>query len=52
MLERTETRFGVRPDSLAADSAYGSAESLAWLVKQKGIKPLIPVCAQGFARSR
>jgi transposase len=43
MLERTETRFGVKPDSLAADSAYGSAESLAWLVKQKEITPLIPV---------
>ena len=36
MLERTETRFGMRPASLAADSAYGSAESLAWLVKQQG----------------
>ena len=43
MLERTETRFGVKPDSGTADSAYGSAESLAWLVKQKGITPLIPV---------
>jgi hypothetical protein len=43
MLERTETRLGVKPDSLTADSAYGSAESLAWLVKQKGITPLIPV---------
>ncbi len=43
MLERTETRFGMRPASLAADSAYGSAESLAWLVKQKGIVPHIPV---------
>jgi hypothetical protein len=43
MLERTETRFGVKPDSLTADRAYGSAESLAWLVKQKGITPLIPV---------
>ena len=43
MLERTETRFGVKPDSLTADSAYGSAESSAWLVKQKGITPLIPV---------
>ena len=28
---------------LAADSAYGSAESLDWLVKQKEIKPFIPV---------
>ena len=33
MLERTEDRFGLKPDYLTADSAYGSAESLAWLVK-------------------
>jgi Transposase DDE domain len=44
MLERTETRFGVKPDSLTADSAYGSAESLAWLVKQKGIRRISPRC--------
>ena len=43
MIERTETRFGMKPDSLAADSAYGSAESLAWLVNQKAIEPFIPV---------
>ena len=29
MLERTEMRVGMRPASLAADSAYGSVESLA-----------------------
>jgi hypothetical protein len=46
MLERTEMRFGVRPASLAADSAYGSAESLTWLVKHKGIVPHIPVFAK------
>ena len=43
MLERTETRFGIKPASLAADRAYGSAESLAWLVKRKEIAPHIPV---------
>jgi hypothetical protein len=43
MIERTETCFGMKPDSLVADSAYGSAESLAWLVSQKAIKPFIPV---------
>ena len=42
MLERTETRFGMKPASLAADSAYGSADSLAWLVKKKEIAPHIP----------
>jgi hypothetical protein len=43
MLERTETRFGIKPAFLTADSAYGSAESLAWLVKLKKITPHIPV---------
>jgi hypothetical protein len=43
MLERTETRFGMKPAFLTADSAYGSAESLAWLVKQKKITSHIPV---------
>jgi transposase len=43
MLERTEDRFGLKPDYLTADSAYGSAESLAWLVKQKKITLHIPV---------
>ena len=43
MLERTETRFGMKPASLTADSAYGSADSLAWLVKEKDITPHVPV---------
>ena len=41
MLERTETRFGIKPVSLTADSACGSADSLAWLVKEKDIAPHI-----------
>src|ERR1700720_2684655 len=43
MLEWTEDRFGLKPDYLTADSAYGSAENLAWLVNQKKITPHIPV---------
>lgn len=43
MLDRTESRFGLRPGYLAADSAYGSADNLAWLVKEKKIAPYIPV---------
>ena len=43
MIEPTETCFGMKPNSLVADSAYGSAESVAWLVNQKAIKPFIPV---------
>lgn len=43
MLERTEERFGIRPDWLAADTAYGSAPNLHFLVDQKGIEPHVPV---------
>ena len=43
MIERTEHRFGMSPKRLAADTAYGAAEMLAWLVKKKRITPHIPV---------
>jgi hypothetical protein len=43
LLKRTEDRFSLKPEYLTADSAYGSAENLAWLVKHKKITPHIPV---------
>jgi hypothetical protein len=43
MIERAQDRFGLWPERLAADSAYGSAENLAWLVHERGIEPHIPV---------
>jgi Transposase DDE domain len=43
MLERTEQRFGLKPQRLAADSADGSASMLNWLVEEKRILPHIPV---------
>ena len=43
MIDRTAERFGLKPQSLVADSAYGSAENVAWLVKRRGIAPHIPV---------
>ena len=43
MVERTEERFGLKPGYLVADTAYGSADNLAWLVKLKRITPYIPV---------
>ena len=43
MIERTEVRFGIRPARLAADTAYGSAPTLHWLVNVKQIAPHIPV---------
>jgi hypothetical protein len=43
MLKRAEQRFGLKPQRLAADSAYGSAPMLNWLVEEKRITPHIPV---------
>src|SRR3954464_13002625 len=43
MIDRTARRFGITPRHIAADSAYGSAANLAWLVKERQIEPHIPV---------
>ena len=43
MIERTEERFGLKPERLAGDTAYGAAPMLNWLVEEKGIAPHIPV---------
>jgi transposase len=43
MIDRTEERFGLKPQRLAGDSAYGSAPMLAWLIKERQIAPHIPV---------
>jgi hypothetical protein len=43
MIVRTAERLGVEPERLAADTGYGSAEMLAWLVHERAIEPHIPV---------
>jgi hypothetical protein len=43
MIERTEERFGLKPERLLGDTAYGAAPMLNWLVEEKGIAPHIPV---------
>ncbi len=43
MIDRTEERFGMKPERLVADTAYGSAATLNWLVNDKKIVPHIPV---------
>lgn len=43
MIIRTRQRFGLYPDKLVADTAYGSAPMLGWLVEEEGIEPYIPV---------
>ena len=42
MIERTEGRFGLTPNHVAGDVAYGTGEMLGWLV-DRGIAPHIPV---------
>ena len=48
MIERAEESLGLHPERLAADTAYGTAEMLEWLVHEQGIAPHIPV----FDRSK
>src|ERR1700726_680453 len=43
MIERTEDRFGLKPERLAADTAYGSGVNLDWFVNEAKIAPHIPV---------
>ncbi|MEY4707564.1 MAG: hypothetical protein RJB58_1287, partial [Pseudomonadota bacterium] len=43
MITRTADRFDAWPTRLAADTGYGSAEMLAWLVDERAIEPHIPV---------
>jgi transposase len=43
MIERTEERFRVKVERLAADTAYGSGANLNWLVNEAKIAPHIPV---------
>ena len=46
MIERTEDRFGLKPDRIAGDVAYGTGEMLGWLVN-RGIDPHIAVWDRG-----
>ena len=48
MLDRTIERFGIYPERIAGDTAYGSGEMLDWLVNERGIEPHVPV----FDKSR
>ena len=43
MIERTQERFNITPERLAADTAYGSAATLNWIVNERKIAPHIPV---------
>jgi hypothetical protein len=43
MIERAHDDLGLWPRKLIADTGYGSAEMLAWLVHERDIHPHIPV---------
>jgi transposase len=48
MVDRVMDRFDLWPERLIADTAYGTAPMLGWLVEERGIEPHIPV----FDKSR
>ena len=43
MVERVKDRFGIETKKLIGDTAYGTAEFLAWMVNEQGIEPHVPV---------
>jgi len=43
MIDRVEQNLNLKPERLIADTSYGSATMLDWLVEQKHIEPHIPV---------
>ena len=43
MIDHTEKRFGLKPESFIGDTAYGNAQMLGWLVEEKHITPHVPV---------
>lgn len=43
MIERTHDDLGLWPRKLIADTGYGAADMLAWLVHERDIEPHIPV---------
>ena len=57
MIERVQERFNLKAQKLIGDTAYGTAEFLAWMVEEAGIEPHVPVWdmgdkkAAGFGRS-
>jgi transposase len=52
MIERTEARFDIKPERLAADTAYGSGANLDWLVNDKKDRATHPGDRQVEARGR
>jgi transposase len=47
MVERTQNRFGLTPRRLIGDSAYGTAETVRWLIEDKKIAPHVTLWEKG-----
>jgi transposase len=47
MIDRVKDRFGLEAKKLIGDTAYGTAEFLAWMVNEKQIEPHVPVWEKG-----
>ena len=43
MVERVKGRLGIEIKKLIGDTAYGTAEFLAWMIDERGIEPHMPV---------
>jgi transposase len=43
MIDRVEEHFGIKPQRLIGDTAYGTAAMLNWIVEEKKIEPHTPV---------
>jgi len=50
MIDRVEENLDIKPDRLIADTAYGSAAMLDWVVEHKHIEPHIPVLEKSEAK--
>jgi transposase len=50
MIDRVNDRFGLTPERLIADTAYGTGAMLDWLDQQRGIAPHIPVVDKSARR--
>ena len=47
MIRRSMDRFGLYPERLAGDSAYGAAAMVGWLVEEQGIEPHVTIKDMG-----
>ena len=47
MIDRVEDRFGVAPKRLIGDTAYGTAEMVAWMIEEKAIEAHVPLWEKG-----